>query len=198
MDEIIINETKKVSAAREALEFCTLITMRMIFTKLTKWVLKRPKDLEWRKHVFEYEQKNSYGIENRNDMIRIHNNEVNNISEWNLLHDIINHNKRAKNLDSHYSHILHWCMNNRKGKVRFKNFRILLDSVCSSMIVMGRLVGNYILINMLWCSVTQRLEISLLIIRLKYISPYPHVARQMSWHGNAMWMNLLRVGIIWS
>ena len=31
-------------------------------------------------------------------------------------------------------------MNTRKGKAKFKNFRILLDSVCSSAILMGRLV----------------------------------------------------------
>ena len=31
-------------------------------------------------------------------------------------------------------------MNNIKGKVRFKNFQILLDSGCSSKILMGRLV----------------------------------------------------------
>ena len=31
-------------------------------------------------------------------------------------------------------------MNTIKGKVRFKNFQILLDSGCSSKILMGRLV----------------------------------------------------------
>ena len=31
-------------------------------------------------------------------------------------------------------------MNNRKGKEKFKNYHILLDSGCSSTIVMGRLV----------------------------------------------------------
>ena len=46
-------------------------------------------------------------------MTRIHNNEVNNITERNLLHDIINPPKRTKNLNSHYSPILHGCMNNR-------------------------------------------------------------------------------------
>ena len=44
-------------------------------------------------------------------MIYIHDNEVNNIAECNLLHDITNHPKRAKNINSHYSHILHACMN---------------------------------------------------------------------------------------
>ena len=52
--------------------------------------------LDWRKRVFEYEKKNSYGIENRNDMIRKNDNEVNNIAKCNLIHDIINPPKRAK------------------------------------------------------------------------------------------------------
>ena len=82
-------------------------------------------------------------------MIHIHDKEVNKISEYNLLHDIINPPKRAKNLNSHYSPILHVCMNNRHGRANFKDFLILLDNGCSSKIVMGRLVGKYILKNML-------------------------------------------------
>ena len=73
-------------------------------------------------------------------MTRINNNEVKNISEYNLLHDIINHTKHAKILNIHYSPILHVCMNTRKGKAKFKNFRILLDSGCNSTIAMVRLV----------------------------------------------------------
>ena len=76
-------------------------------------------------------------------MTRIHNNEVKNIAECNLLHDIINPPKRAKNLNSHYYPILHVCMNTRKGKAKFKNFHILLESGCSYTIVMVRLVKNY-------------------------------------------------------
>ena len=75
-------------------------------------------------------------------MTRIHNNEVKNIAKYNLLRDIINPPKRAKNLNIRYSYNLHGCMNTRKGKAKFKNFRILLDSLCSSTIVMGRLVKN--------------------------------------------------------
>ena len=45
-------------------------------------------NIDWRKRAFEYEKKNSYGIENRNYMTRMQNNEVRNISECNLLHDI--------------------------------------------------------------------------------------------------------------
>ena len=51
----------------------------------------------------------------------IHDNEVNNISECNLLHDLINPLKHTKNLNCHYSPTLHGCMNT-KGKLKFKNF----------------------------------------------------------------------------
>ena len=61
-------------------------------------------------------------------MIYIHDNEVNNIAECNLLHGFINAPKRAKNINTHYYLILHGCMNIRKGRARFKNFQILLDS----------------------------------------------------------------------
>ena len=63
--------------------------------------------MAWRKRAFEWEQKSTYGIEDQNDMMRIHYREVNKISECNLLHDIINTPKRTKNLKSHYSPILH-------------------------------------------------------------------------------------------
>ena len=57
-------------------------------------------------------------------MTRIHHNEVKNIAEWNLLHDIINTPKHARKLKSHYSPILHGCMNTRKDKEMFKNFAL--------------------------------------------------------------------------
>ena len=69
-------------------------------------------------------------------MTRINDNEINKISEYNLLHDIINTPKRAKDLNIHYSPSLHGCMNIRKRRAKFKNFRILLDSRCSSTILM--------------------------------------------------------------
>ena len=73
-------------------------------------------------------------------MTRIQNNQVKNISECNLLHDIINPPKHAKKLNSHYSPIIHVCMNTRRSKANFNNFHILLDSGCSSTIVMGNMV----------------------------------------------------------
>ena len=59
---------------------------------------------------------------------------------WNKSHDIINPPKREKKLNIHYSPILHGCMNVRKGRAKFKNFHVFLDSGCSSTIVMGIMV----------------------------------------------------------
>ena len=73
-------------------------------------------------------------------MIFKHNNEVKNKAEFNLLHGIINHPKCAKKLNIHYSPILHGCMNTGKGRAKFKNFRIILDSRFSSTIFMGRII----------------------------------------------------------
>ena len=70
----------------------------------------------------------------------IHYNEVNNIYECNLLHDILNPSKRNKNVNSHHSPILYGCINTRKGKAIFINFRIILDSGCRSTIAMKRLI----------------------------------------------------------
>ena len=57
--------------------------------------------IDWCKCAFEYEQKTVYGIENKNDMTCLNNNEVKNIAECNLLHDIINPPKLTKNVNSH-------------------------------------------------------------------------------------------------
>ena len=73
-------------------------------------------------------------------MTCMHDKEVNSISELNLLLDILNSPKLTKHLNSHYYPIIYGYMNTRKGKSKFKKFRILLDSGCSSTIVMGRLV----------------------------------------------------------
>ena len=67
-------------------------------------------------------------------------NKVNNIAECNLLHYILNPLKTPQKLNNHYYSILHVCINTRKGKAKFKKFQILLDSECSSTIVMGRLI----------------------------------------------------------
>ena len=69
---------------------------------------------------------------------------VNQIAEVNLLHYILNPSKRSKNINSYYFPILHACMNTQKGRAKFKNFRILLDSGCSSMIIIRRLIEKLI------------------------------------------------------
>ena len=93
---------------------------------------------EWRKSVFGSEYKYKYDVNSLNDMNHIHDNKVNNIAEWNLLHDILNTPKCTKNINRHCSLILHGCMNTRRGKSLFDNFLILLDSDCSSTVVMRR------------------------------------------------------------
>ena len=52
-------------------------------------------------------------------MNRVQDNKVKKIYEQNLLHDILNPSKRTKNINSHYSTILHGCRNTRKGGARF-------------------------------------------------------------------------------
>ena len=54
----------------------------------------------------------------------------------------MNHLKRTKNINIHYSPILYVCMNKQKGRVIFKNFLILLDIGCSSVIIKIRLIEN--------------------------------------------------------
>ena len=75
-----------------------------------------------------------------NDINRIHDNKVNNISERNLLHDKLNTSKHTKNMNIHYSTIKHGCMNTRKGRRKFDKFQILSDSECSSMIILRGLI----------------------------------------------------------
>ena len=102
LDEILLTENQKVSAAREAPEFLDSDYDENYLYQVDKMSLEDTKEkLDWIKRAFEYEKKNPYGIENRNDNTRIHNNEVNNIAEYNLLHDIINPPKCTKVFNSH-------------------------------------------------------------------------------------------------
>ena len=54
-----------------------------------------------------------------------------NISKLNLLHDILNPSKCTKNINIHYSPILHGCMNTRRGKANLRIFKYywILDLV---------------------------------------------------------------------
>ena len=133
----------KINAAREAPEFLDPDYYYNGLYEVERMSLEDTQEkLEWNKRDLECKQKITYGIENLNDIVHIHDKEVNKITECNLLHDIINPHKCTKILNIHYSPILHGCMNTRNGKAKFKDFRVLLDSACSSMIVMGRLVEN--------------------------------------------------------
>ena len=62
------------------------------------------------KHVFESKLK-KYDIKRPNGVYFIHDNEVNKIAEFNLLHDILNPSTRTKYINIHYSPVLHGCMN---------------------------------------------------------------------------------------
>ena len=84
------------------------------------------------KFICDWKSKRNY--------IYIYYKEVKNIDEYNLLHDIINPPKRAKNINSHYYPILHGCTDIRKGRAKFKNFQIIFDSGFSPTILTRRLV----------------------------------------------------------
>ena len=56
------------------------------------------------------------------------------MTEYNLIHDILNHYKGIKNMNSNYSPITHGCINTCRGNLILK-FLILLDSVCSFIIL---------------------------------------------------------------
>ena len=86
-------------------------------------------------------------------MTCMHDSKVNHISGFNLPHGVLNYPKHTKILNMHYSPILHGYMNTIKGRVRFKNFRFLLDIGCSYTIVMVRLVQKLSPKDMLQCNV---------------------------------------------
>ena len=52
----------------------------------------------------------------------IHYNKANNITECNLINDILNTSKLNKYINRHYYPILHGCMNTRGRKSKFKHF----------------------------------------------------------------------------
>ena len=72
---------------------------------------KKKEMIEQLKRTFESKLENTYDIEARNGVACIHGNNVNKIFECNLLHDILNPPKCTKIFNSHYSPIMHECMN---------------------------------------------------------------------------------------
>ena len=133
MDGILLQENNKVSAEEEAHKNIESELDENYLYQIDNMSLNDKKEkTEWCNRAFEFKLENTYEIQSQNGMTCIHGNRVNKWSEFNLIHDILNPPKRTKHLTSHYSTILQVCMNIRKGKARFKNFRILLDSGSSS------------------------------------------------------------------
>ena len=99
VDEILLHETQKVSAAMEAPEFLDSDYDENYIYQVERVGLADTKEkLEWNKHSFECKQKISYVIENQNYMTRIHDKKVN-IMTCDLLHNIINSPKYTKILN---------------------------------------------------------------------------------------------------
>ena len=91
MDEILPNEKKVCATNHKAPKFLDSYHNANDLYQVDRVSIEETKEkLDWRERAFEYENKNAYVIENRNEMTSIHNNEVKNISECNLLHNIIN------------------------------------------------------------------------------------------------------------
>ena len=128
---------------------------RTTYTRLIIWVLKKRKkghnDISLHLKI-----KNTYDIESKNGMNCIYGNIVNKTFEWNLLHDVLNHTRCNKTFNSHYCTIIHGCMNTWKGRSKYKNFRNILDSGCSSTIVMGRLITKLNSKKSLWWNITRK------------------------------------------
>ena len=55
-----------------------------------------------------------------NDINCIHDNDVNNIAEWDLLNDTLFLSKYTKNNNNNYSRIIHRCMNTCRGRDEYK------------------------------------------------------------------------------
>ena len=82
VDKILLNETQKLSAAREAPEFWDSDYDDNYLYQVERMSLEDNKEkIDWHKHAFECKQKNSYVIENKNDMTHMHDKEVNKIAE---------------------------------------------------------------------------------------------------------------------
>ena len=121
VDEIILQETESenLSVKNE--------THEKIDDEVEKDQLYDPDKLsldekKWCKRVFESKLIYIYDMKILNSINCTHNSKVNNISEWNLLHDILNPYKHTENINIHYSPILHGCKNIHKGRAEFKNF----------------------------------------------------------------------------
>ena len=86
--------------------------------------------------MFGSELENVYDKKISNNMNRINDKYINNIAEFNLLHNVIDYYKCTKNINTHYSFTIHGCMDTRMGEEKHKKLYILLDIGCSYTIVM--------------------------------------------------------------
>ena len=75
--------------------------------------------------MFRIKINNFYDVNVCHDTNNIHDNEVKNIAEFNLLHAILNLSKCVKIYNSHYSHILYGCVNTNREKTKLTNNIIL-------------------------------------------------------------------------
>ena len=69
-------------------------------------------------------------------------NETDKETKFNWLKGKLRHEKRAKNITSHYSPILYGWMNTRNGKEKFNKFQILLDSWFSYSFIIVYMTSN--------------------------------------------------------
>ena len=72
--------------------------------------------------MIESKLKYIYDMKILNGINHIDDKKVDHTAEWNLPHGILNYYKRTKNINSHYSPIIHGCMNTHRGISRVKNF----------------------------------------------------------------------------
>ena len=102
MDKVILQENKKLSAKDGAHGKIDYVIDENDLYEIDNMSLDKNKEnAEWRKYAFESELENKYDIEIQIGTACIHVNEVNKISECNLLHDILNPPKITKMFNKH-------------------------------------------------------------------------------------------------
>ena len=105
VDYIIVKEyeNKKLSAKLEPYEYEKTNSEidKKYFYELDKFILYGSHK-EWRKGAFEINLENIYDMKILNDMNCIHYSKVKSLSEYNLLHDILNTSKLTTNINTHY------------------------------------------------------------------------------------------------
>ena len=114
VDEIILQKNEKLSVEDKTREKINDEVDEDEIYELDKISLNENK---WRDFAFDSEPNFIYDTKIMNDLNHIHDNKVNNIAECNLIHDILNPPKLTQNINSHYSPIIHGCINTCKSRV---------------------------------------------------------------------------------